>query len=251
MMPRSIAKVNAKSIDGYFGVGTSCFFIRGTILSDTPVNGEYLTLTFARPGNIIEVVSFDRIWAIVTIKTRLGNRAGDNVTARLYLRDDDLKAHGVDCARIELLNGLPFTFDVASLSAEGLFDQQELEPYEPVANDPDPPQVIAEPAQPQAAPPPPQPPPPVPAPTSEPEPPKQATQPEAPAAEPVAEEPMEEPAAGLDLAAVIEMLRTGRAPFGQNPLVQIGASVAAVTVPVLLYMVLAYLKSKPADDEES
>jgi hypothetical protein len=237
MMPRSIAKVNAKSIDGYFGVGTSCFFIRGTILSDTPVNGEYLTLTFARPGNIIEVVSFDRIWAIVTIKTRLGNRAGDNVTARLYLRDDDLKAHGVDCARIELLNGLPFTFDVASLSAEGLFDQQELEPYEPTANDPDPPQVTAAPAQPRAAPPPPQPPPPpVPAPTSEPE--------------PVAENPIEEPAAGLDLAAVIEMLRTGRAPFGQNPLVQIGASVAAVTVPVLLYMVLAYLKSKPADDKD-
>ncbi len=50
MMPRSIAKVNAKSIDGYFGVGTSCFFIRGTILSDTPVNGEYPSLTLHAAG---------------------------------------------------------------------------------------------------------------------------------------------------------------------------------------------------------
>src|ERR1700685_3528074 len=100
MMPRSIAKVNAKSIDGHFGVGTSCFFIRGTILSDTPVNGEYPSLAFMRAGNVVE--------------------------ARLYLRDDDLKAHGIDCERIELLNGLPFAFDVASLAAEGLFDHHDL-----------------------------------------------------------------------------------------------------------------------------
>jgi hypothetical protein len=82
MMPRSIAKVNAKSIDGYFGVGTSCFFIRGTILSDTPVEGEYPSLSFMRAGNTVEIESFDRIWAVVTIRTRTGNRPGDNVVAR-------------------------------------------------------------------------------------------------------------------------------------------------------------------------
>jgi hypothetical protein len=66
------------------------------------------------------------------------------------------------------------------------------------------------------------------------------------AAEPVASEPAE----GLDLAGIIEMLRTGRSPFGENPLIQIGASVAAVAVPVLLYMALAFLKNKPPNDEE-
>ena len=164
MMPRSIAKVNAKSIDGYFGVGTSCFFIRGTILSDTPVQGEYLTLTFARPGNMIEIASFDRIWAVVTITTRQGNRPGDNVVARLYLRDDDLKAHGVDCTRIENLNGLPFSFDVASLAAEGLFDHNGLEPYAPLEDDPDPPEVHAVIEPPTPVPPPLRPEPPRPAP---------------------------------------------------------------------------------------
>jgi hypothetical protein len=268
MMPRSIAKVNAKSIDGYFGVGTSCFFIRGTILSDTPVEGEYPSLSFMRAGNTIEIASFDRIWAVATIRTRTGNRPGDNVTARLYLRDDDLKAHGVDCERIELLNGLPFSFDVASLAAEGLFDHHGLEPYTPVEDDPDPPAVdtivehrapariepvhaepkYVEPQRyvPQAAPPPPPPPqqphatpahPPIPPPP--------------PAPEPVAPEPVaSEPAEGLDLAGIIEMLRTGRSPFGENPLIQIGASVAAVAVPVLLYMALAFLKNKPPNDEE-
>ena len=92
MMPRSIAKVNAKSIDGYFGVGTSCFFIRGTILSDTPIDGDYPSLSFMRPGNVVEIASFDGVWAVATIKTRAGNRPGDNVVARLHLRDDDLKA---------------------------------------------------------------------------------------------------------------------------------------------------------------
>jgi hypothetical protein len=253
MMPRSIAKVNAKSIDGYFGVGTSCFFIRGTILSDTPVNGEYLTLAFARPGNTIEIASFDRIWAVVTIRTRTGSRAGDNVVAHLYLRDDDLKAHGVDCARIELLMGLPFTFDVAALSAEGLFDQQELEPYEPIADDPGPPQmtispVPARPDEPLAAPPPPPEPvrPPEPQP-AEPQPPKPAPQPDPVAGQPV----VDEPAAAMDLTRILEMLRTGRSPFGDNPLVQLGASVAAVAVPVLLYMALAFLKNKAADDDET
>jgi hypothetical protein len=251
MMPRSIAKVNAKSIDGYFGVGTSCFFIRGTILSDTPVQGEYLTLTFARPGNIVEIASFDRIWAVVTITTRQGNRPGDNVVARLYLRDDDLKAHGVDCERIENLNGLPFSFDVASLTAEGLFDHQGLEPYAPLEDDPDPPEVnaVIEPprpapvyVQPQAAPQPSPPPPPPPAAPAAPPPPP----PDEPvAAEPVAQQPVE----ALTLASIIDMLRTGRSPFGKNPLIEIGASVAAVAVPVLLYMALAFLKNK-SDDED-
>src|ERR1700733_1864159 len=141
MMPRSIAKVNAKSIDGYFGVGTSCFFIRGTILSDTPIDGDYPSLSFMRPGNVVEIAAFDGVWAVVTIRTRPGNRPGDNVTASLYLRDDDLKAHGVDCGRIVNLNGLPFSFDVASLAAEGLFDHHDLEPYIPVEDDPDPPAI--------------------------------------------------------------------------------------------------------------
>jgi hypothetical protein len=265
MMPRSIAKVNAKSIDGYFGVGTSCFFIRGTILSDTPVEGEYLTLTFARPGNQVEVVSFDRIWAVVKITTREGNRPGDNVAAQLYLRDDDLKAHGVDCARIENLNGLPFSFDVASLSAEGLFDHGELEPYAPVEDDPDPPEVNAvterhapppPPLRPEPAPQPapvyvpPQaavPTPPGPPPPAAPPQPRPLPQAEAPAApEPAAKEPAEP----LSLASIIEMLRTGHSPFGKNPLVEISASVAAVAVPVLLYMALAFLKNKPSGDDE-
>ena len=242
MMPRSIAKVNAKSIDGYFGVGTSCFFIRGTILSDTPVDGEYPSLSFMRPGNVVEIASFDGVWAAVTINTRHGNRPGDNVVASLYLRDDDLKAHGVDCARIVNLNGLPFAFDVASLAAEGLFDHHDLEPYVPVEDDPDPPHVEAPvaayraPEPPRAAAPPPPPPPPV------------AHEPVAQA--PVADEPAaEKPAPALDLASLIEMLRTGRSPFGKNPLVEIGASVAAVAVPVLLYMMLAFLKNKPPEDE--
>jgi hypothetical protein len=249
MMPRTIAKVNAKSIDGYFGVGTSCFFIRGTILSDTPVEGEYPSLSFMRAGNTVEISSFDRIWAVVTIRTRTGNRPGDNVTARLYLRDDDLKAHGVDCERIDLLNGLPFSFDVASLAAEGLFDHHGLEPYTPVEDDPDPPVVnsvlepaLVEPQQYVAAPQ---------SPAHPPAPPPPVASPPPSAPQPVAAEPAASQSAdGLDLAGIIEMLRTGRSPFGQNPLVQIGASVAAVAVPVLLYMALAFLKNKPSDGEE-
>jgi hypothetical protein len=257
MMPRSIAKVNAKSIDGYFGVGTSCFFIRGTILSDMPVEGEYPSLSFMRAGNTVEIESFDRIWAVVTIRTRTGNRPGDNVVARLYLRDDDLKAHGVDCERIELLNGLPFSFDVASLAAEGLFDHHGLEPYTPVEDDPDPPAVdtIAEDLAPTPAPPPPDPPRPAPpaaplqATSAPPAAPLQATPAHPPAPAPP---PPAAPASGerLDLACILEMLRTGRSPFGENPLVQIGASVAAVAVPVLLYMALAFLRNKPPDDDD-
>lgn len=251
MMPRSIAKVNAKSIDGYFGVGTSCFFIRGTILSDTPINGEYPSLSFVRPGNIIEIEAFDRIWATVTIRTRAGNRPGDNVVARLYVRDDDLKAHGIDCGRIDMLNGLPFSFDVASLVAEGLFDHQDLDPYVPVENDPDPPPVP--PAALAVAPPPPVP---TAAPQRAPEPrppeppPPEAPRPVPPAPEPVASEQEaldpepDEPAAPLDLAALLAMLRSGNTPLGK-----IGASVAAVAVPVLIYMAMALLKPKPPPED--
>jgi hypothetical protein len=95
-----IAKVNARSIDGYFGEGTPCFFIRGTILSDAQVDGEYRTLAIHRPGNLIEIESFDGDWAVVVIKTRAGNRQGDNLTARVMLRDADLRMVGIDCGRI-------------------------------------------------------------------------------------------------------------------------------------------------------
>jgi hypothetical protein len=60
------------------------------------------------------------------------------------------------------------------------------------------------------------------------------------------EEPAEhEPLAAFDIASILEMLREGRTPFGK-----VGASVAAVAVPVLLYMALAFLKGKPADDDD-
>lgn len=220
MMPRSIAKVNAKSIDGYFGVGTSCFFIRGTILSDTAVDGEYPSLSFIRPGNVVEIAAFDGVWAVVTIRTRAGNRSGDNVSASLYLRDDDLKAHGVDCARIANLNGLPFAFDVASLTAEGLFDQRDLAPAaEPVWEE----TPWIEPARTEAPPPPP------------------PTASAASAGAPAAHEPL--PA--FDLTSILEMLRNGNSPLGK-----IGASVVAVAVPLLLYLALAFLKGKASEDDE-
>jgi hypothetical protein len=97
---RQIAKLNAVSIDGYFGEGTRCFFIRGTILADTQVDGEYRTLAIARPGNLIEVEAFDGIWATVSITTRSGNRVGDNIRARMRLRESDLRTVGIDCAQI-------------------------------------------------------------------------------------------------------------------------------------------------------
>jgi len=96
----SIAKVNARSIDGYLGVGTPCFFIRGTILSDTQVDGEYRTLAVNRPGNVIDIEDFDGEWATLVIVTRSGNRPGDNLTARIVLRDSDLRTVGIDCERI-------------------------------------------------------------------------------------------------------------------------------------------------------
>jgi hypothetical protein len=146
-MPRSIAKVNARSIDGYFGVGTSCFFIRGTVLSDTAVGGEYLTLNFNRAGNVIEIEAFDGLWAVVSIHTREGNRPGDNIQARIYLRDDDLKSLGIDCAKIAAYNGLPFAFGIETLTAHGIVDPADHEGYEPVEDDPPPPPVAVEPLE--------------------------------------------------------------------------------------------------------
>jgi hypothetical protein len=96
----SIAKINARSIDGFFGTGTPCFFIRGTILSDAQVDGEYRTLSVQRPGNVIEIEEFDGEWATLVITTRSGNRPGDNLRARMRLRDADLRSVGVDCERI-------------------------------------------------------------------------------------------------------------------------------------------------------
>jgi hypothetical protein len=97
---RQIAKLNATSIDGYFGEGSPCFFIRGTILSDVQVDGEYRTLSIRRPGNVIEIESFDGEWATVVVTTRAGSRAGDNLRARVMLRESDLRGVGIDCEQI-------------------------------------------------------------------------------------------------------------------------------------------------------
>jgi hypothetical protein len=126
---RQIAKVNAKSIDGYFGEGTPCFFIRGTILSDVQVDGEYRTLAIGRPGNLIEIESFDGDWATVVITTRAGSRVGDNLRARVMLRDSDLRTVGVDCERI--------------LAGLGSFEQPEEPQEPPPAPEPKPPVAAA------------------------------------------------------------------------------------------------------------
>ena len=134
---RPIAKVNATSIDGYFGEGTPCFFIRGTILSDTQVDGEYPTLAIGRPGNLIEVEAFDGDVATVMIVTRAGNRSGDNLRARMRLRDVDLRAVGIDCGRV--MAGL--------VSLEQPPDEPEalVEPMEPLDEPMEPLDVLIEP----------------------------------------------------------------------------------------------------------
>ena len=93
--------------------------IRGTILSDVQVEGDYRTLDLLRPGNVIDVEDFDGIWATVTISTRKGNRDGDNVRARMILRDADLRTIGIDCEKI--------------LTGAGLVIEAELEPEPPPA----------------------------------------------------------------------------------------------------------------------
>jgi hypothetical protein len=252
MMARSIAKVNAQSIGGYFGDGTSCFFIRGTILSDTAVDGEYPTLNFMRPGNTVEIGAFDGGWAIVTISTRHGNRPGDNVTALIYLHDDDLKVLGVDCARIADIKGLPFSFPVEDL-ADGLFADHPIHEALPEPIEPEPePEFVAAYApelEPEAA----FEPEPEPAFVHAPEPLAAAFEPELesvlPPPEPQADQPS--PAGGsVSIASLIEMLRSGAGQPGRNPLVGIGASVAAVAVPMLVYMLFEMLKNKPPDDGE-
>jgi hypothetical protein len=55
----------------------------------------------------------------------------------------------------------------------------------------------------------------------------------------------EEPLPALDLASIIDLIRSGNSPLGK-----IGASVAAVAVPVLIYMAMALLKGKPPPDDE-
>lgn len=241
--PRSIQKVNAQSIGGYFGEGTSCFFIRGTILSDSPIGGEYPTLNFMREGNTIEISWFDGSWAAVTIQTRDGNRPGDDVTAKMYLRDDDLKALGVDCTRIVALKGLPFTFDVEALAA-GLFDEGALAGE--LVPEPAPDNVVY-----------------LREPEAEPAPPIYEPEPEVPieiALEPViAAYTKAEPAApaptAFDIATFFDLFRNGKLPFGKNPIIDIGASVAAVAVPMIAYLFVEFMKNKPSmprnDDKPS
>ena len=290
LAPRSIQKVNAQSIGGYFGEGTSCFFIRGTILSDSPIGGEYPTLNFMRDGNTIEIGWFDGSWAAVTIQTRYGNRPGDDVTAKMYLRDEDLKALGVDCTRIVALKGLPFTFDVEALAA-GLFEEAaivaELVPESPADNV----VYLREPELAPGA---------IYEPEPEPEPEPEFIEPEPivtfvqqpePEPEPVAivavaEEPVAleaiviepvvlasaaapdievetvvaaytraEPSrpapSAFDIATFFDLFKSGKLPFGKNPVLDIGASVAAVAVPMIAYLFVEFMKNKsamPRDD---
>jgi hypothetical protein len=248
------------------------------VLSDTAVGGEYLTLTFNRPGNTIALEAFDGLWAVVTITTRAGNRPGDNVRARLYLRDDDLKVLGMDSGKIIARNGLPFSFPVETLANNGLFEDAEPEAYAPVEEDDPPPPVVTpgEPvlaetrwAEPEPAPEP-QPelePAPVPFPQPaawEPEPPPEpapalaaeAALPEPDAAEPdaVVLDPMPAEATPRERLEVLDLfaaLRAGRALFGGNQLLEIGAAVGAVATPVVFYLLLSFLRGKPKDDDKS
>jgi hypothetical protein len=220
---------------------------------------------------LIDLEAFDGMWAVVTITTRAGNRPGDNVRARLYLRDDDLKVLGMDCARIIAHNGLPFSFPVESLAYHGLFEQNDVETYEPVEDDPPPPQVGAEESVatavwPETAPPP-EPVLSVVEPEPEPEPVLAAIEPE-PEPEPIPEpepvvvaaveseqvvlDPMPVEATRqerIDILKLFSALRAGRDVFGGNQLLEIGASVAAVATPVVFYFLLNFLRSKPPDDK--
>jgi hypothetical protein len=131
--PSSIAKVNATSLDGYFGSGTPCFLIRGTILSDVLVEGEYRTLDLYRPGNVIEVEDFDGDAATISITTRPGSRDGDNVYAHMVVRDADLRAVGIDCERI--LSGAGILIAPLEPSALGApFARTIDSPPEPAGN---------------------------------------------------------------------------------------------------------------------
>ncbi len=202
-----IAKINAKSVDGYFGDGTPCFFIRGTILSDAPVDGEYRTLALERPGNSIEIESFDGDWALVSVATRVGSRPGDNIRGRVWLRDADLRAIGIDCASI--------------LAGVTPFNRLVEEPAEP---DPDPETFI---------------------------PPIESANGNGhiesfAVEEPV--EPAEEPAAAApasELTAEISAVARRRTTFVDGKiLIEIGASIVAIAIPVVLYLLRALFTKK-------
>jgi hypothetical protein len=289
LAPRSIAKVNAQSIGGYFGEGTSCFFIRGTILSDTPINGDYPTLNFMRDGNIIELSWFDGSWAAVTIQTRPGNRPGDNVTAKMYLRDDDLKQLGIDCTRIVTVKGLPFSFDVEALKL-GLFGEHE--PWNPIPPEPEPPAAVIpirevipeieiiseyepepepEPEIAYAAQPEPEPEPVVEPVALEPEPEPEPEVVETVAVVDIVEEPAviieqlepvlaayvaAEPNAkaptAFDVSRFLEAFRSGNLsnlPIGKNPALEIGVASAVVGIPVLAYLFVEFMKNRSSDDK--
>ena len=269
---RRIAKVNATSIDGYFGEGTPCFFIRGTILSDAPIDGEYRTLLFQRPGNHIEVSSFDGTWAMVTVTTRGGNREGDNLRARLWLRHEDLKPLGVDCARVvsgddtaetivpdlpvgaqappetDSLRTAAVVADVvraAEAAAAGSIPAPQLFPgvlrYEaPVLAAREAPAASngrrAEPIfpEPLIAPEPP-----VPAPVAE-----RAATVTPPSPPPVPPQPK----ITIDFGKLLEN-RRGAGPFGPSTVFEVGAAIAAVALPLLWYFALAIVRARTSGDE--
>ncbi len=234
---------------------------------------------------MIEISWFDGTWAAVTIQTRYGSRPGDDVTAKLYLRDDDLKSLGVDCTRIVAVKGLPYSFDVEALAA-GLFEvpmapapaiaelideqpdnvvylrEPDVEPapaplpYEP-EDEPELAEVVL--PEPQIAPL-------VPdlvivEPLVNAEIAPEAVVADVLLAEPVLEtvvaayteaEPTAPTPTAFDLTSFIDQLRNGKLPFGKHPLIDIGASVAAVAVPMLAYLLMEFMKSKspkPDDDK--
>jgi outer membrane biosynthesis protein TonB len=177
---------------------------------------------------------------------------------------------GMDCARIIAHNGLPFSFPVESLAYHGLFEQGDVETYEPVEDDPPPPHVgeeepVATAVWPETAP---APEPPV-EPEPEPEPALAAIEPEPEAKpepepepepvvvaavepEPVVLDPMPAEATRqerLDILKLFSAIRAGRELFGGNQLLEISASVAAVATPVVFYLLLNFLRGKPPDDK--
>lgn len=267
---RRIAKVNATSIDGYFGEGTPCFFIRGTILSDAPIDGEYRTLLFQRPGNHIEVASFDGTWAMVTITTRGGNREGDNLRARLWLRHEDLKPLGVDCARVvsgddkaeTIVPDLPVGPDAppetdslrtaavvadvvraAEAAAAGAIPAPQLFPgvlrYEaPVLAAREAPAAgngrLAEPIFPE--------------PLLAPEPQPVPVAERAPAPPPTPPLAPPQPKITIDFGKLLEN-RRGTGSFGPSTVFEVGAAIAAVALPLLWYFALAIVRARSSGDE--
>jgi hypothetical protein len=211
-----IAKVNARSVEGYFGEGTPCFFIRGTILADHQVNGEYRTLAIHRAGNLIAIEAFDGEWALVAITTREDAQHG-GIFARLWLRDSDLKSVRIDCERI--LAG----FEAVAVPAGARAAGEAVEAIEPAAvSELDWPVLatdtptLVHPEPPPAGAPPPF----VPAP----EPPRSWASRVAPIVE-----------------NVVAAFRDGKI------FVEVGASVVAIALPVVVYVLRAYFNSRRND----